>query len=465
MSENRFCPNCGQKVDAGEKFCANCGYQLSEDVEKVEENKSLESSNPTEVSQSTGQFSRPNNNNYNRPKKPINKKVMIPVVVLVALIGAYIAGNKYYSSQNQLNRFTTALSKSDSDVSGYLTTTEGSKKVPKEEAKAFKKQFSGSQSSIYYMKQSLMSNGSYGNYSWVQSGRRLFVFPAYKLQADPGYAYVSTNNKNVKIYQDGNKIATTKDDSRTVKVGPIYPGKYTFKAQGTVNGEKLSSKKDFYVKSGKDNNVELNLSTATFTVKGMKDSNIYINDKKVGKLDSDGEKKFTNYPITNGLKLYLTTDVNGKEIKSKQVSVEDKINQGVHTITPGYKGLVSKDEAESLLSSVFSGLRYGASSSTADHFIDGENNDSYNELVDFFKTIEDHLEDVDVVKINSITPLGNNKAEVSYSVKYSFENDDQRKVQQFTCNGAQIEKEDGEYKVKSIGKTGSSPDWERRYDD
>ena len=197
----------------------------------------------------------------------------------------------------------------------------------------------------------------------------------------------------------------------------------------------------------------------------MKDSNIYINGKKVGKLDSDGEKKFTNYPITNGLKLYLTTDVNGKEIKSKQVSVEDKINQGVHTITPGYKGLVSKDEAESSLSTVFSGLRYGASSSTADHFIDGENNDSYNELVDFFKTIEDHLEDVDVVKINSITPLGNNKAEVSYSVKYSFENDDQRKVQQFTYNGAQIEKEDGEYKVKSIGKTGSSPDWERRYDD
>lgn len=64
---------------------------------------------------------------------------MIPVLVLVVLIGAYIAGNKYYSSQNQLNRFTTALSKSDSDVSGYLTTTEGLKKVPKEEAKAFKK--------------------------------------------------------------------------------------------------------------------------------------------------------------------------------------------------------------------------------------------------------------------------------------------------------------------------------------
>lgn len=127
MSENRFCPNCGQKVDASEKFCANCGYQLSENVEKVEENKSFESPNPTEVSQSTEQFSQSNNNNYNRPKKPINKKVMIPVVVLVVLIGAYIAGNKYYSSQNQLNRFVTALSSNDGDVSGYLTTTESSK--------------------------------------------------------------------------------------------------------------------------------------------------------------------------------------------------------------------------------------------------------------------------------------------------------------------------------------------------
>lgn len=276
--------NFAQKVDASEKFCANCGYQLSEDVKRVEENKSFETANPTEVNQSSQQ-----NNKSNRPKKPINKKVVIPVAVLIVLIGAYFAGNTYYSSQNQLNRFVTALSSSDGDVSGYLTTTESSKEVPKEEAKAFKKQFSGRQSSIYYMKQSLLSNGSYDNYSWVQSGRRLLIFPAYKLQAEPGYAYLSTNNKNVKIYQDGNKIATTKADSRTVRVGPIFPGEYTFKAQGTVNGEKLSSKKDVQVKSGKDNNVDLSLSTATFTVKGIKGSNVYINGKKVGKLDSNGK--------------------------------------------------------------------------------------------------------------------------------------------------------------------------------
>ena len=61
----------------------------------------------------------------------------------------------------------------------------------------------------------------------------------------------------------------------------------------------------------------------------------------------------------------------------------------------------------------------------------------------------------------SIAPLEKNKARISYSVKYRFNNEDSVKIQQFTYNNAEIEKEDGSYKIKAIGKTGTEPDWER----
>ena len=158
----------------------------------------------------------------------------------------------------------------------------------------------------------------------------------------------------------------------------------------------------------------------------------------------------------------MQTKFDGKTVKSKTVSIEKELDKGNNTITPDYDGLVDKEAAEELLADAFSGLKYGEDSSVADDdFIDGENNDGYNELVAFFNSIEDNLQDVKVVKVNSIAPLEKNKARISYSVKYRFNNEDSVKIQQFTYNNAEIEKEDGSYKIKAIGKTGTEPDWER----
>ncbi len=469
MAANKFCPNCGHPVSEDEKFCANCGQVLqeaepSQPAESQEVQAGPVTPEPQPVAeqpqeQEIQQYSRQSPANQS---KKTNKGIVVAVIVLVVLLGGYLFGRNYYTSAKQMDRFLTELADSKGDVSPYLTSSDSSLEISKDEANAFRKMFTGDQKTIDSLKSALTSSMTYGRWTWVKSGHRLLVFPAYKLQVEPVYVKLYTNHSGVKVYRDDKKLTTTTAASQVVKVGPILPGRYTFKAAGTVKGKKLSSVKTEYITYGKDNQVKLNLKTATFTVQGPENSTIYINGEKVGLLDKDGKKKFTDYPLTDGGKLYLQTKFDGKTVKSKTVSIEKELDKGNNTITPDYDGLVDKEAAEELLADAFSGLKYGEDSSVADDdFIDGENNDGYNELVAFFNSIEDNLQDVKVVKVNSIAPLEKNKARISYSVKYRFNNEDSVKIQQFTYNNAEIEKEDGSYKIKAIGKTGTEPDWER----
>ncbi|MFT8394443.1 MAG: hypothetical protein ABF624_10515, partial [Liquorilactobacillus ghanensis] len=76
--------------------------------------------------------------------------------------------------------------------------------------------------------------------------------------------------------------------------------------------------------------------------------------------------------------------------------------------------------------------------------------------------------DAEISKINSVTPAGKNKATVSYSIKYTFnntsDNGESRKVQQFTYPNAIIVKQGDDYKIQTVGTT-KAADWEKNYSD
>ena len=521
MSEKRFCPNCGHPVKPDAAFCANCGHKLppvkpvqpKEDpilrvIRRPEQpasnvakparpaaTRSAASASATAAARTQASASQAGNKSANpqassakkpaasprqKPTKasnqqpalsrqaakhPVNKGKRAGVIAAIVLVVLIAFGSWYYSSSNQLNRFVSRVN-NNKDISAYLVL-EGSKdKVSKSEARAFEKVLSGDSSYTTDLQKSFAQGQSYEGLKWVKSGHRLLVFPAYKVQAAGASATLSTNHANTAIYRGSKKVATTTASKQSVKLTGLFPGTYTFKASGKVSGRQLSAQKQVTLAPGNTTSVGLDLKTPTFTVKGIKGSSVYLNGKKVGTLNSKGVKHFSDYPMKNGLPLYLKTTVDGKTMKSETVSVEAMIDGGTTTITPSYKGLVSKSEAKSLLNDAYTGLENGSNSSIAeDDFVGDENNDSYNELISFYEPLEDSLYDVEVTKVKSITPLGKKKAQVSYSVKFTFMTDTEKKVQQFTYNGGEIVKSGGSYKIKSIGKTGTEPDWERTYDE
>ncbi|WP_311407290.1 zinc ribbon domain-containing protein [Liquorilactobacillus uvarum] len=470
MAEEMFCPKCGTKVKVGEVFCPNCGSKLNQTAEASVSNEKNEAKN-TISNESDQKLQR---SATAQPKKPLNKNLLIALAaVLVVLVGGYLGLKDYYQPQKQLDRIISALGDSDKNLAKYVKTDDPTlqNKLTEKNLKPTQKYFESNRQDLAELKSSLQQGSEYNNtYSIEQSGNAWLFFPRYKMNVKAAYVTLSSNHAGVAFYQDGKKIWTTTSGSYSKKVGPLFPGKYTFKSVGKISGRKLVNTSTNTLTSGAQD-VSLKLRIATFTIKGSQGADVYLNGKKAGKLDNEGKLKFKDYPISNDLKAYIAIKVSGQTLKSSSVDIKDRLAYGYSDITPAFKGVVSKSDAEELLGSAFSGAESGTEdSSTADLFVGQENNSSYNDLLKFYDSFKtnDNVEDytAEVSKINSVTPAGKNKATVSYSVKYTFNNTgdsgDSTKVQQFTYPNAEIVKQNGDYKIKTIGVTNSA-DWEKNY--
>ncbi|KRL01007.1 zinc ribbon domain-containing protein [Liquorilactobacillus capillatus] len=472
MAAEIFCPECGTKVAVGEVFCPNCGHKLTPIAVKTNDNKNDDSATVTnQDAQTTMQRSTPI-----PPKKPVNKQLVGGVIaIIVVLVGGCLGLKDYYQPQKQLDRMITAMGDSDKNMAKYIKTNDPTlqNKISNKSVKPMQRYFESNRQQLADLKSTLQDGSTYdGTYSIEQSGNAWLFFPRYKINVAAAYVTLSTNHAGVVFYQDGKKLTTTSSSSYSKKVGPLFPGKYKFKAVGKIAGRKLVNTSTNKLASGSQD-LSLKLRIATFTVSGRKGATVYLNNKKAGILNDNGKLRFKDYPLSNDLQAYITLPVAGQNLKSKAVDVNDKLSYGYHTIAPTFKGVVAKSDAEDLLESAFSGAESGTEdSSTAELFTGQESNSSYNDLLKFFQSFKNN-DNVDnytseVTKVNSVTPAGKNKATVSYSVKYTFDNSgdagSSTKVQQFTYPNAEIVKQDGDYKIKTIGVT-QAADWEKNYSD
>lgn len=64
----------------------------------------------------------------------------------------------------------------------------------------------------------------------------------------------------------------------------------------------------------------MKIKTATFQVRSVPGSTIYVNDRKVGKLNDHGSYTFKNYPIAKRMEIYIKSKADGKTIKSEKVT-------------------------------------------------------------------------------------------------------------------------------------------------
>ncbi|MCC7667217.1 zinc ribbon domain-containing protein [Liquorilactobacillus satsumensis] len=466
MASETFCPECGTQVKAGAAFCPNCGHNLTS---AATEKKSESTAEPEDSTQKPLQRSTPV-----QPRKPLNKRMVGAVVaVVVILVAGYLGLKNYYQPQKQLERIITTMGNSDKNLAKYVKTSDPTlqNEISNKNLKPVQKYFENNRQELAALKSALQTGSTYDNtYSIEQSGNAWLLFPRYKLNIAAAYVTLSTNHAGVVFYQNGKKLATTTSSSDSKKVGPLFPGQYSFKAVGKIAGRKLVNTATTKLTAGSQS-LPLKLKIATFTISGTKGATVYLNGKKVGELNSEGKLSFKDYPVSNDLKAYITLPVSGQTVKSKTINVSDRLAEGEHTIAPAFEGMVAKSDAEELLDNVFSGAQTGTDdSSTAELFVGQESNSSYNDLLKFFASFKTNSKienyTAEVTKVNSVTPAGKNKATVSYSVKYTFNNSgdagDSTKVQQFTYPNAEIVKQGSDYKIQTIGDT-KSADWEKNY--
>ena len=453
----KFCPNCGKQIKADVDFCPNCGHKFKKSTH-AETNKSTASNlkaEPVEKTRSQAQ------NNLKKTMSKKNKIVLSVIGVLILALGCFYAwGSSYYSQTNQLRRIVSVLKKPDKNAGKYITSTDPDMKITDKSVKPLQNYYNEHQNAANNLIIQFEHQTDMYGLNFVQSGRYFLIFPKYTLQVPAFTPTVRTNHSKSVVKMNDENIGKLHQsgDKYVKKLQPILPGKYDFSINSNVQGRKLSASSQNNIWS--NDNINLNIKTATLDIRSLPNGVVYINNKKIGSLNSRGRLQLKEYPITESMSLFIRSNAGNKTIQSEEIknlsqeldyASEDtdivSYKDGKYIIEPTWKGLVSKDDAKSVLESAFE-------SPDEDQFVDGGGNDSYGEMkkmIDGYKDQDDITNIESKVDVQSVEPYDNDSSKVTYTVTWTFEHDDYNRFQVMQYTGAILTQDDSEAKIKFIG--------------
>lgn len=468
-----FCPNCKHPLKPNAEFCSNCGYNLKTKQVPVRP----ATSQPTQAARQTPRTQR-------KPMKT-RTKVLLSIlgVLIIAFIGFYVWGTHYYSKDNQIDRITTGLRDPSKDISQYVEADTPDMKVNNTTVKPLQNYYKEHQTAVTNLNSKFKDDEDTKNISLVQDGHYLLLFPKYKMQVKTYQPQVITNHGNSTVTVNGKNIGGLSGSSGKYykKLSLVFPGKYHFNVKSEVSGRTLTATSTANIWANRT--LDMDIETQTFSVKSVPNGVVYINDKKVGTLDSKGEISFKDYPITRNMELYVLYNNKGKSIQSETVtdmadafgSFDDDDDYGYsdddddtdynddasdtgtddvtkedgnYVVEPKWKGVISTDDAKSLLGDAFE-------DPSADDFIDGSANSDYSDIKKMEKNWDDNdsIDSYDTdVDVESIYPASDNSCSVIFKVTYTFNNDDDTKTQVMEYTGGVIQKDGSDQKIKTIGK-------------
>lgn len=454
MNDKKFCPNCGKEVKPNAEFCPNCGQKLPQTLHSRKEYRSQHKNNAAQPVVNQPQAAA---KSVHQPMKKRNKVLLICLGVLIVAFAAFYAwGSNHYQRNNQINQIAASLKNPHSDLAQFVVSENPNARVTTAALKPTQEYYAEHYVEADKMADAFKYGNEYENVSLVQSGRYLLLFPKYCLQLKTYTPQIRTNHANSTIYVNNKKFGGVDGSGEDYykKIAPLFPGKYHIEVKSIASGHQLSADKSTTIFSNKE--INMNIKTVNFMIKSIPSATIYINDKKVGNLDKRGTKVFKDYPVTDDMKIYVVTKVDGKSIKSESVDYddmgfEDDDDSSSNVIKPEWPGLISKDDAEELLENDFT-------SPDEDDFVGGAENKGYQELhsqdsgFDNDDDINDYNMECSVV---SITPAPNNCSSVTYKITYTFEHDDFEHKQVMLYTGGLFKEtgdsDDSSQKIKSIG--------------
>lgn len=465
-----FCPHCGHPLKPGAEFCSNCGFNLKTKQMSQKAPASTVNSAAQQVRQKVKQ----------RHPMTLKNKILLSVlgVLVVAFVGFYAWGHNYYSLDNQVDRITAILPNPSQDLSPYVTADNENVKVTRNAVKPLQEYYKEHQPAVTKLNSNLKDGINTSNISLAKNGHYLLLFPKYQLRVKTYQPQIVTNHANSVVKVNGRNIGnlSKNSDGYYKKMGLIFPGKYHVVVNSQVAGRNLSATSTANIFGNKT--LDMDIATQTFSVKSVPNGVIYINDKKVGTLDSKGEATFKSYPITKNMELYVMYNNNGKSIKSEPVTdmassfgafddnysnddddyysddasddSSDDVTKsdGGYVVEPKWKGLISTDDAKDLLDSAFDDPDDSV-------FVDGSANKDYNEIkkMEDAWDNDDDIDDYDVdASVVSIYPASDKSCNIVFRITYTFDNGDNTKKQVMEYHGGIIQKDGDDQKIKTIGK-------------
>ncbi|EEJ71207.1 TcaA 3rd/4th domain-containing protein [Lactobacillus ultunensis] len=410
-----------------------------------------------------------------------HKKIWTLGIIIVVLGALITLGNFYYTKDRQISRIVTNLRDPHTDMSKYVVASTPDMNVTDASLKPLQNYFKEHKAATERLDYNLRHNRDSQEIQLVESGRYFLIFTKYKLRVQCYRPQIKTNHAGSTLMINKRNYGEMDggDQNYYQDMGLVFPGRYHVLVKSKVNGRKLDA--DSIVNIWSNKTVDMNIKTATFQVRSVPNGIIYVNDRKVAKLNKYGNYTFKDYPIAKRMEIYIKSKADGQTIKSEKVtdlsqSISSEFSDSEDDVTDydstaNYQGNNEKDvyqdaEGDYIVNPIWPGLvQVGDAAKLlydnfkqpdADDFENGKDNADYQKIAKQVKTWKKKkdLKKYSVeVKVVSVFPGKRNYSNVDYEVTFIRKYQDKsKKKEKLSYQNAIFHAVDGKQEIQTLGK-------------
>lgn len=388
-------------------------------------------------------------------------KLIIFLIIVLAAAIFYAWGSFYYQKDRQIDRLVSGISNPKTDMTSLVVPSNPDLEVTKGKLQPLQNYFKNNRHAAEALKTNLRHDQDSGQIKLTQAGMYWLLFPKYVLRVKVFLPQVETNHSGSILRVNGENYGQMRGAGQNFykALGLAFPGRYHLSVDTKVSGRHLHANSVVNIWDNKT--VDMTIKTGTFQVRSVPYGLVYINDRRVKKLDGDGQAVFKNYPLAKHMELYVRSTYHGRHLRSYTVrdlssSIDSEFSntddntsdysgainydgnaskdvyqdvEGDYIVNPLWPGLIKQDEAEQILTANFK-------KATAADFVGDKNNPDYKTLKKQNKLWQKGKKKLRLgVHVNKILPAGNDYSEVSYQVvyHYRFKKKKKRKVMTYTA--------------------------------
>lgn len=375
-----------------------------------------------------------------------HRGLITTLIIIIALGIFYAWGSFYYQRDRQIDRIIVGLEQPNRNIVSYVQASNPDMEVTNAKLKPLQRYFRENKNAAKTLGRNLRRGKDSDQIQLVEDGRYFLVFPKYRIRVRVYIPQVETNNPKSTLYVNGQNYGRMEgaDQNFYQDLGMVFPGRYHLAVNTKVQGRKLKASSVTNIWSNRT--VNMTIKTGTFQIRSVPEGMVYINDRRVKRLDKNGQAVFKNYPLSKDMELYIETKYNGIKICSYKVkdlssSIESEFSksdddvsdyanapsyngneeddvyqdiEGDYIVNPLWPGLIDKNEAEKILTQSYT-------KTVDDAFEKGKDNAEYKALK---KTVKEFAKSKAHLKIEAevtkILPAGKNYSEVSYQLVYKY---------------------------------------------
>jgi len=329
----RFCTKCGNEVKEEQTFCTSCGNDLKN--ESTSEVKEVEETNLIEIDEPIKEDDIKEKYTTNNIKLTQKSKIAIALalILIVAIVVIIQVGNSLSDPRKITKRFQQDIvTNNTSDLAKILYCNDARLEINSSNITPllnyFKKDPSHYNEVIENLNNDALSPKDVSNVSITSSntltltkvGKKFLIFPNYKISIKPSFIDISTTVKDVSFSINNVVIGKSDTDKSTKEFGPYIPGTYSIIAN--YKGTYVNLSKSYLVNTmdTSDGIAKLNVfedMNRLSITSDYPDAEIFVN----GKDTKVKVNEATNFgPIDGDSKIYATTVINGKKLKSEEYS-------------------------------------------------------------------------------------------------------------------------------------------------